>query len=160
MCSSDLADYNTDVLSSWGSSMSLAKRKLGYRFNLVQGVYSDKVAIGGNLSLSLKVTNSGYAPLYNPRRAVLILRNTSSGTLYRFALNSDPRRWLPAQTTTISQNIKLTGVPAGSYSLLLHLPDDASLLSNRPEYAIRLANTGTWEATTGFNALNHTVTVQ
>lgn len=154
------ADYNTDVLSSWGSSMSLAKRKLGYRFNLVQGVYSDKVAIGGNLSLSLKVTNSGYAPLYNPRRAVLILRNTSSGTLYRFALNSDPRRWLPAQTTTISQNIKLTGVPAGSYSLLLHLPDDASLLSNRPEYAIRLANTSTWEAATGFNALNHTVMVQ
>ena len=154
------ADYNTDVLGSWGSSISLAKRKLGYRFNLVQGVYSDKVTIGGNLSLSLKVTNSGYAPLYNPRRAVLILRNTSSGTLYRFALNSDPRRWLPAQTTTISQNIKLTGVPAGSYSLLLHLPDDASLLSNRPEYAIRLANIGTWEAATGFNALNHTVTVQ
>jgi hypothetical protein len=33
-------------------------------------------------------------------------------------------------------------------------------LANRPEYAIRLANAGgLWEASTGFNALNHTLQV-
>ncbi|MEY2862601.1 MAG: hypothetical protein RLY58_308 [Pseudomonadota bacterium] len=154
------ADYNTDVLNSWGSNLSIAKRKLGYRFNMVQGVYSNQVAVGGTLSFSLKIANSGYASPYNARKAMLILRNTSTGTLYRFALTSDPRRWLAAQTTQLSQAIKLVGVPAGSYSLLLHLPDAANGLSNRPEYAIRMANTSGWESTTGFNALNHVLVVQ
>ena len=44
-------------------------------------------------------------------------------------------------------------LPAGDYDLLLHLPDAASGLSSRPEYAIRLANQNTWEASTGYNNL-------
>ena len=48
-------------------------------------------------------------------------------------------------------------VPAGSYTLLLNLPDP--LLSTRPEYSIRLANQGTWDAATGMNSLLHTLTV-
>ena len=33
------------------------------------------------------------------------------------------------------------------------------LVRNRPEYAIQLANNNVWEANTGFNNLNHTVSV-
>jgi hypothetical protein len=43
--------------------------------------------------------------------------------------------------------------------VLLNLPDPMASLSSRPEYAIQLANNGTWEAATGFNNLNHTVAV-
>jgi hypothetical protein len=68
--------------------------------------------------------------------------------------------WLAGTTTTINQTITLTGVPAGSYALFLNLPDANSGLSTRPEYSIQLANTGTWEASTGFNNLLKTITVQ
>jgi hypothetical protein len=58
----------------------------------------------------------------------------------------------------VSQTLTLpTSLPAGSYTLLLNLPDP--LLSTRPEYSIRLANQGTWDATTGMNSLLHTLTV-
>lgn len=153
-------DYHPDVISGWGSNVNVAKRKLGYRFNLVQGTYSGSVAFGGNLSFSLQVANGGYASPFNPRDVNLVLRSSSNGTLYRFKLNSDPRRWLAGTTSTISQNVSLKGVPKGSYELLLSLPDPVALLSNRAEYAIRLANTGVWEESTGFNKLNHTVVVQ
>ena len=60
-----------------------------------------------------------------------------------------------------SQSIPLpTTLPTGSYALLLNLPDPAASLNTRPEYAIQLANTNVWEATTGFNDLRWTVTVQ
>ena len=49
-------------------------------------------------------------------------------------------------------------MPAGQYQLLLELPDP--LLANRPEYSIRLANEGTWDAVTGLNNLNATITVR
>ena len=44
---------------------------------------------------------------------------------------------------------------------MLNLPDTSNnnIIANRPEYAIRLANENTWEAATGYNNLNHTLTV-
>ena len=57
-----------------------------------------------------------------------------------------------SQTLTVPSSL-----PAGSYALLLNLPDP--LLSTRPEYSIRLANQSTWDAATGMNSLLHTLTV-
>jgi hypothetical protein len=50
-------------------------------------------------------------------------------------------------------------LPAGTYQLFLWMPDPASAVRDRPEYAIRLANEGTWDAETGYNDLGHTVVV-
>jgi len=50
-------------------------------------------------------------------------------------------------------------MPRGSYALLLNLPDPQASLRNRPEYSIQFANASTWEASAGFNKLNHTVGV-
>jgi hypothetical protein len=88
------------------------------------------------------------------------LRNTASGSLHRFKLNTDPRRWMPGETATINENVTLPAdLPKGSYAVLLHLPDSSASLRNRPEFAIQLANNNVWEASTGFNNLNHTVGV-
>jgi lysophospholipase L1-like esterase len=154
------SEYNTDVLNSWGSNIDIARRNLGYRFTLEQGGYSQSAVAGGSIAVTFSVRNSGYAAPYNARNAVLVLRDTTSGALYKFKLLADPRTWLPAVSTVVSENVVLTGVPAGSYALLLDLADPAPALSNRPEYAIRLANAGgLWEAATGFNALKHTLVV-
>jgi hypothetical protein len=153
-------DYNTSVLQSWGSNINIAKRKLGYRFALTQGEYSNAVPSGATLNVNFTVRNDGYAAPYNARSVDLVLRNTSTGAIHTFRLNTDPRRWAPGTSSVVSQSVALTGVPAGAYALLLNLADPSPALAGRPEYAIRLANTGgLWEAGTGFNALKHTVTV-
>ncbi len=155
-------DYYPQTITNWNSQGCLVtmKKNLGYRFVLTQGTYPNTATAGGSLNVQISIRNDGYAAPFNPRGRELILRNTSTGTLYRFALASDPRFWLAGTTTTINQTITLTGVPAGSYALLLNLPDPESALSTRPEYSIQLANTGTWEAGTGFNNLLMTVIVQ
>lgn len=152
-------DYNTQVLSSWGSNIDIARRNLGYRLSLVQGSYSASSRSGGSLAINFTVRNDGYAAPFNPRKAELVLRQTGTGTLYRFALDTDPRLWTPGASTTVSQNVTLSGVPVGTYSLLLNLPDSMAQLASRAEYSIRLANSGLWEEATGFNALNHTLAV-
>jgi hypothetical protein len=111
--------------------------------------------------VNIALKNEGWAAPYNPRLAELVLRHTSSGATYRLPLSSDPRRWAPGTSVTLSQNVTLpAGMATGSYALLLNLPDAAAALSTRPEYAIQLANANVWEASTGFNSLQRTVTVQ
>ncbi len=51
------------------------------------------------------------------------------------------------------------GVAPGRYALSLALPDPKPALAGRPEYAIRFANAGLWDAATGCNDLRHTVTI-
>jgi hypothetical protein len=154
-------DYFETTISNWKSQgcYTTMQKNLGYRFVLLQGTYPNTASVGGTLNLQLSINNAGYAAPFNPRGRELVLRNTSTGTLYRFALSSDPRLWLAGATTNINQIITLTGVPAGTYALLLNLPDPESALYGRPEYSIQTANTGTWEASTGFNNLLQTVTV-
>ncbi|WP_162256898.1 DUF4832 domain-containing protein, partial [Noviherbaspirillum sp. Root189] len=80
--------------------------------------------------------------------------------LYRFALNTDPRQWAPGKATTVSQTVSLPAdMPKGNYAAMLNLPDPESTLRSRPEYAIQLANTNVWDASTGFNNLNHTASI-
>ena len=47
----------------------------------------------------------------------------------------------------------------GSYRLSLALPDDAGSLSSRPEYSVRLANPGVWDAKEGVNILAEDVKI-
>jgi hypothetical protein len=89
-----------------------------------------------------------------------VFRNTATGALYFVKLAADPRRWLANQTTTINQSVTLPStMPKGNYALLLNMPDPVSSLRNHPEYSIQMANSSTWEASTGFNNLNATVAI-
>lgn len=153
-------DYEPNVLSSWnaGGCLATVTKNLGYRFRLESGSYPATATRGGSLPISFTVRNDGYATPFNPRNLELVLRNTSTGTNYKLPLTSDPRRWTAGTSTTVQQTLTVpANLPAGSYTLLLNLPDP--LLSTRPEYSIRLANQGTWDAATGMNSLLHTLTV-
>jgi hypothetical protein len=153
-------DYEPNVLAGFSSGGCLTdiKRKLGYRFALLNGSYPGTATRRGTLPISFTVRNDGWSAPFNPRRAELVLRNTSTAAVYRLALTADPRRWTAGATTAVSQNLTLpAALPAGSYRLLLNLSDPQ--LSSRPEYSIRLADQGTWEANTGYNDLLATVTV-
>ncbi len=155
------ADYNHAVNNTWSSCMASIQNGLGYRFELVNGVFPNTAAAGSNLSVQLVVKNVGFAAPFNPRPVELILRNTATGTKYFANVNTNPRQWLPSATGyTISENFCLpSSMPLGNYDLLLNLPDPNTNLYARPEYAIQLANTGIWEATTGYNNLGQTIAV-
>jgi hypothetical protein len=150
-------DYNPDVIAGWGSGGCVPEitRRLGYRFALQTGTYPASASPGGALPVSITVRNDGFAAPTNPRGVALILRNTATGAYYWFTLDADPRKW--TGTTTLTQTVTLPAdIPAGSYALLLTLPDPQ--LSD-PAYAIHLANENVWEPGTGWNNLLHTVTV-
>lgn len=155
-------DYNVTVLDAWRKQGCFAQveQKLGYRFVLKRGTFSGSAKPGGGFAVNLVVENQGWAAPFNSRNVELVFRNTASGALYRVKLAADPRRWLAGQTVTVNETVTLpAAMPKGSYVVLLHLADPQAALHDRPEYAIQVANTGTWEASTGFNNLNHTVGV-
>lgn len=153
-------DYHTGVLGGWNTGGCLAEitRRLGYRLALTTGTYPGTATRGGGLPISITLRNDGYAAPFNPRGLELVLRDTATSALHRFPLTADPRRWQAGATNTITQTVPLpASLPAGTYALLLNLPDPQ--LPSRPEYAIHLANEGVWEPATGLNSLRHTLTV-
>lgn len=155
-------DYHPGVIDDWHDDgcFTEMEARLGYRFQLVNGIYPQNAAIGTGMPITIKVQNSGFATPYNPRPAYLILRNAASNQEYSIVINSDPRLWTASAITTISENIALpASIVPGSYKLFLKLPDPDSALASRPEYSIQLANTGTWESATGYNNLQHTVNI-
>lgn len=163
-------NYQPAVLQHWKDQgcYEAIVRKLGYRYRMVESSLPSSVCRGSPLSLSIKVTNDGWASAYNPRAVELILRNTTTGQKLVLTdppgsiREEDPRFWLPGETHTIT----LSGytvpadLPAGDYAVLLNLPDPMPSLHDRPEYSIHLANLDTWEAATGYNALLRSVAIQ
>jgi hypothetical protein len=155
------ADFHQKVLDSWkeGGCEPVIRRRLGYRLALRQGVYERRASPGGQLKILVMLENTGFAAPYNPRPVELVLRNESGKTL-RIRLDAAPRAWLPGRTIVLRETVTVPAdIPAGDYSLLLHMPDPEPTLRQRPEYAIRFANAGVWEAGTGFNRLDFSVRI-
>lgn len=155
---SGYAETTTNMWRNNGTFDEL-NRRMGYRFQLVSGTYSDQVAAGSKLSVNMKIRNAGFAPLYNERHAYIVLKDGNKS--YALQLASDPRRWKPnGVVTTVNEQLTVPStVPAGTYQLYLYLPDAYSSIASNPKYAVRFANSNVWEAATGMNKLNASVTV-
>ena len=156
------SDYNVSVLNNLTEEgcMTDITKKLGYRFELKTGTFPQSAVAGSTMSVTIKVKNVGFASPFNQRTLYMVLKNTVTNQVYSVPMAADPRFWLGPNEITITENIQLPStLSAGSYKLYLHLPDAAASLSTRPEYAVRFANESTWESTTGFNNLNHTISV-
>ncbi len=155
-------DYHQGVIDGWiaNGCWPEIQRRLGYRFELISASLQDEVKPGGSFSADFSVFNDGFASPYNPRNFELVLRNQDTQVEYAMISSADPRLWMSGETTNVSitGGVPL-GVPEGTYSVYLHLSDPQSALRYRPEYAIRLANEGVWEDATGYNDLDHFVTV-
>jgi hypothetical protein len=124
------------------------ERRLGYRFELTNSSFA-------NNTLTLNLTNSGYANVYKARKAFVVLKNTATNVEYSVEISNDIRTWKKGTAIQLTKDVSGT-VPAGNYQLFLNLPDPS--LSS-PLYSIRCANTGTWDAVKGYNNLNQTVAV-
>ncbi|GAA3603420.1 DUF4832 domain-containing protein [Kineosporia mesophila] len=141
-------DYNADVLNSWGETgLTETAQKLGYRFVMTESTVSDD-------SVSLSVRNDGWAAPYNLRTAQLVLKSADATHPVAFEDHSDVRTWAPGETVTLTG--LLDEVPAGTYDVYLSVPSASSASG---DYAVQVANQGTWDAATGLNDLKQKVTV-
>ncbi len=157
------SSYATQVTSRWRKSgiLDTLNIYMGYRLNLLSGQFSDQVAPGGKMNVTIRLRNAGYAPIYNQRKAYIVLKAVSGQHAVSIPLAVDPRRWLPnGATSSINEQVVLPdNLPEGTYNLYLHLPDNYESLASDPRYAIRCANVDTWDATTGLNDLKTTVSI-
>lgn len=132
---------------------------MGYRYNLVDGQFTDQAAPAGKMNVTIRLRNDGYAPLYNARTAYIVLKNGSKS--YNLPLQSDPRRWLPnGVMSAINEQLSIPAdMPEGTYHLYLYLPDKYESIAADPKYAIRIANKDMWDGDTGLNDLGASVTI-
>ena len=153
--------YSELITNRWRNDGTFDElnRKMGYRFQLVNGSFSNQVEAGNNLSVNLQIRNAGYAPLYNERHAYIVLKNAKRS--YRFPLSADPRRWAPnGVVMTINEQITIpASIVSDTYELYLYLPDAYATLADDPRYAVRFANKDLWDDTLGMNRLNASVTI-
>ena len=149
-------DYHEGMLNDWKQKgcFDEIQRHLGYRLLLTQTKYPKEARAGNNYELTLTIENKGFAAPYNPRKAEIHFRSATTGEIaYIHKMDADPRFWFSG-IHQVEEEIKLpANMKPGTYEVLLFLPDPTELLYNRPEYAIRLANKDTWEASTGYNRL-------
>lgn len=156
------AVYNLDVNNDWvkGGCMDDIKNRLGYRFVLKSATFPSVAVIGGVLDVTINIENVGYASPFNDRPVQLILRNQGTGKVSAINFNTDVRKWYSGTVSLIDKLVLPSDLMAGTYDLLFNLPDKFPSISARPEYSIRMANTNTWEPTTGYNSLNASVIIR
>ena len=153
--------YNNKVNNDWDSMgcMSSIKKRLGYRFVLKEGHFPAAAKAGESFTFFLTLSNKGFASPFNPRIAELVLRNTTTGKIFRIPCKTDIRSWFPGDTQW-NETVTIPGtINAGSYALLLNFPDPSPALAKRAEYSIQVANQNMWEPDTGFNSLHHTIII-
>ena len=153
--------YATQVTTRWKNSgiFDTLNIHMGYRYNLLNGQFSDKAAPSGKMNMVIRVRNSGYAPMYNERPVYLVFSRQNSA--FSIQLKADPRRWLPnGVVSQIREQVQIPSeVEEGTYHLYLWMPDRYESIRNNPRYAVRFANTDVWEEQTGYNDLKATITI-
>ncbi|WP_285616401.1 DUF4832 domain-containing protein [Kineosporia sp. NBRC 101677] len=150
-------DYQTEVLDSWGAEgLAETQRRLGYRFVLTESTVTAKD--DGTSQVWVGVRNDGWAAPYNPRQARLVLVDGDARHTVEFEADADVRTWAAGETVELTASVE--GLPAGSYRAYLSVPASDETTADDPRYAIRTANEGTWNATTGLNDLRQTITVE
>lgn len=125
---------------------------LGYRLELRRGSFPAAVAAGTGLPVRVELINRGFCTLHNPRPVVLVLVSSQGQVAAELTTAADPRDWQPtAPGDEACRPLKHlvegalpvpAGLAPGRYRLGVWLPDAATSLRLRPEYAVRVANEG------------------
>jgi hypothetical protein len=136
------------------------QQKLGYRFRMVQATLPSGVNPGESFEMALSLANDGFAAPYNPRSFEVVFRHIATGQIARARVGADPRFWTSNQTQTLKFSVAVPpSMPTGDYEMSVNMPDPKTTLYSNPKFSIRLANAGSWQASTGFNSLNHILKV-
>jgi hypothetical protein len=156
-------DYFGTTIQNWKDDGCFddIQKKLGYRYQILSSSFQDSSRQGGSFHGTVLITNTGFSNPYNPRAVELVIRNRSTKEEYFLNLKTDIRKNILREEPFLLEFEG--GIPSdaenGTYDLFLNLPDPMISLKNNPRYSIRLANENTWEASTGYNRLFHTLII-
>lgn len=155
-------DWYKPILDGWRAEGCFEdfERAMGYRLSLKSLNLDTVTAPTDSYPITITLTNTGWAPIYNYKNTSLILVSTSSSTAYEFDLGIDIRRAKPGEDFVIEEIVDLSNLPEETYSLHLKIADQFESLADRHEYCVRLANEDTWDAETGWNSLRQELEVR
>ena len=136
-------------------------KQLGYRYELISAVVPDSISAGSDMSVSVTLKNTGWAPIYHDRPVYIRLVDANGSELQYNSIEVDPRDWFATNgtytfTTTFTAPANLD---TNSVSLSLWMPDNNPVNYRIPEYSIRFANTGVWDSVSGDNVLATSIPV-
>lgn len=156
-------DYSERVINNWiaGGYYNDITRSLGYRLVLHDVTTAANAEPGASLPITFRMSNVGWGKVFNPRPIDLIFR-AGNGDEYTTRLTDDARRLLPLGGTSTQMSFMAAipdEIPAGNYSVYMRMPDPDEAVEDRPQYAIQLANSGTWRASDGAHNLGFAVTI-
>ncbi len=147
--------YRPEVLSAWETQgcMDDVRIKLGYRYTLKTAEFPNSINAGEILDFKIRIRNDGFASLYNPRPAYLVLQGSTAR--YNIAIqNFDIRHLESGEEVNYILGVTIpSGVLTGNYAVGLWLPDASPTLQANPAYSIRFGNDGVWSSGTGVNFL-------
>ncbi|OJV38042.1 MAG: hypothetical protein BGO29_08730 [Bacteroidales bacterium 36-12] len=150
------SSYHPNVLGQWNTSgcMDQIKKRLGYRFVLSKGEFTNQPKISEKFEINLHLKNVGFAAPFNPRAVELVFVNKTSKNEYKIELNDDPRFWFANEDVIIKHTVNLPSeMVTGEYTICLNLPDPEPTLYDNPLFSIRLANKEMWNSEKGYNEL-------
>ncbi len=134
-------------------------RKMGYRLRFIDATFPMTATAGSNFTLSANLYNDGFASVIKQRPVYLVFQSGSNR--FNISLNKvDVRKWVSGPVQLSEQTVSLPeGIPSGTYTLALWLSDYYPNLKSRPDYSIRFANHGIWDATNGYNVLSDSIII-
>lgn len=162
-------EYSPKFIKAWkaGGCYDEVRRSMGYRLVLRSAEVPDAAARGGAVQAKLRLTNEGWARIYNPRPFRLVATHRASGRRFVIETAGDIRSVEPELTAAKAFGFSWTvpsDAPTGVYDLAAALPDASASLAEEPAYAVRFANGSGdgfgWDAGAGVYRLGLTVTVE
>jgi hypothetical protein len=147
------SQYQPAVIAAWHGQGCYDEivAHLGYRLELASLSYSKHAIAGGRLDVTIRMRNTGYAPMFNARPVYLMIDDTA------IALPDDPRRWAPGDVTI---HARVRAPDAGRHRLGLWLPDADPRLRTPARaalYSVRIAG-ARW--VDGVNVLTDALSVE
>src|SRR5690625_23210 len=141
-------DYHRDVIDGWIASGHFEEmlRYLGYRFQIDRSAF---VPTANHLEVTLEMEIVGYARAFRERDVCLVFENRATKAVKRFPVETDVRKW--EGEFDITTSIERSKLENGEYEVSIAIVDKH--LDGRSEYAIQLANEGTWDEVSGRNVL-------
>ena len=142
------------------SDVKAAGHRLVHSYlRLIDATFPASAKAGSSFVIAANLCNDGYASVIKPRPIYLVFDNGTDRC--NFPLHDvDVRKWVSGAVTLPKQTVALPAhMPPGTYKLALWLPDYHTDLQSRPEYSIRLANQGIWDATKGYNVLHDSLAI-
>ncbi|MBR1705411.1 MAG: DUF4874 domain-containing protein [Bacteroidales bacterium] len=147
-----------DIIKIWKSMGCYddASARVGYRYVLNGAAFEGDFAAGEDLIVRLCLANYGYASLINAHDLEFIVAPAdapAAGTTYKSA--TDPRIWQGSHYYTHTERFILPEdlVRGRKYNLYVRIADAEPTLHDRPEYCIRFADKGIWNAEIGANLI-------